>query len=254
MEHYYTNKKNISENGLVILDEEAHHLKNVLRKKTGDEIFVTDGERNLYKTRISGIEKDKILCRIEVKYYDLNEPKRKIHLYLALLKNPSRFEFAIEKAVEIGVNEITPLITEHVINKKTNKVERWQSIALSAIKQSQRCYLPAINKPVPFKTALQQLTLFKNSDKQTTSPSSLPDDKAGMTGGAFLADEKENSKTSFSLLSNDISLFIGPEGGFSNEEVESAEECGIQIISLGKRKLRSETAAILGVSKLIDKD
>jgi len=232
MEHYYTNKKYISENDLVIIDEEAHHLKNVLRKKIGDEIFVTDGERNLYKTHISGIEKDKILCHIEEKYYDLNEPKRKIHLYLALIKNPSRFEFAIEKAVEIGVNEITPLITEHVINKKTIKLERWQSIALSAMKQSQRCYLPIINAPLLFENAVQNCKTTLN----------------------MLADEKEDSKTSFSLLSDDISLFIGPEGGFSDEEVESARKNGIQIISLGKRKLRSETAAIIGVSKLIDKD
>jgi len=123
MEYYFTNKKNISKNELAIADEEAHHLKNVLRKKTGDKIFVTDGERNLYKSVISEIHKDKIICKIIEKFYDLNEPNKKIHLYLALLKNPSRFEFAIEKSVEIGVNEITPIITEHVVNKKTNPEE-----------------------------------------------------------------------------------------------------------------------------------
>ena len=229
MEHYFTNKTNITGNELIITGRESHHLTNVLRKKVGDELLVTDGERNLYKAKIIFIDKENIKCRIEEKSYNVNEPERNIHLYLALLKNPSRFEFAIEKCVEIGVNEITPIITEHVVNKKSDKLERWQSISLAAMKQSQRCYLPKINQPITFIDAVQNRKSVIN----------------------FLADERADCRTNFSLSAVDISLFIGPEGGFSNEEVELAKQNNFAIISLGKRKLRSETAAIVGISKLL---
>ena len=229
MEYYYTNKSNISDNELIIKDKEAHHLKNVLRKNIGDGLFVTDGERNLYKVKIISIDKDSLKCSVDDKLYNVNEPDRTINLYLALLKNPSRFEFAIEKCVEIGVNEITPIITEHVINKKSDRIERWQSISLAAMKQSQRCYLPIINQPIIFNNAIQNCT----------------------TKIKLLADERETCRANFSLSTGNISLFIGPEGGFSSEEVELAEKNSFQIISLGKRKLRSETSAIVGITKML---
>jgi 16S rRNA (uracil1498-N3)-methyltransferase len=146
------------------------------------------------------------------------------------LKNPSRFEFALEKSVEIGVNEITPLITEHVINKETEKTGRWQSIALSAMKQSQRCYLPKINKPVNFNEAIK---IHGEICK-------------------IIAHERTDKKYKFiSETGNDISLFIGPEGGFTDDEIDEAKMNDFKILNLGKRKLRSETAALVGLSKLL---
>lgn len=230
MEYYYTNRKNVSESGLIIEGKEAHHIKDVLRRKIGDELFVTDGERNLYKVIIEHADKEGIRCNIKEKFHNLNEPQKYIKLFLALLKNPSRFEFAIEKCVEIGICEITPIITEHVVNKKMNKQERWQSIALSAMKQSQRCYLPCVKEPLDFQEAIKEESGLK-----------------------LLADERETKSIEDSLFKkeNEISLFIGPEGGFSNEEVELAQDKRIHTFSLGKRKLRSETAAIVGTSRLI---
>src|SRR5205085_5657211 len=102
------------------------------------------------------ISKDKIECSITEKYFNINEPKLQIKLYQSLLKNPARFEFVIEKATELGVYEINPIITEKVINKSSNKTERWQSIALSAIKQSQRCYMPKVHLPVDFNDAVKK--------------------------------------------------------------------------------------------------
>jgi 16S rRNA (uracil1498-N3)-methyltransferase len=237
MEYYYTPKKNISSKSLIITDEEAKHLSRVLRKKTGEEIYVTDGESNLYKTTISKTGKDFIECKIEEHRIAFNEPTIKISLYQSLLKNPSRFEFVIEKAVELGVFEIIPIVTENVINKQTERVERWQSIALSAMKQSQRCYMPKVHSPVAYSEIINKvnksnLNLIAH-EQETTGQMTLPE----------LKDELINFRK--------VSVFIGPEGGFSNNEITIAEQCGFKIINLGNRKLRSETAAILSVGLVL---
>ena len=103
MEYYYTPKENVSGNLLVITGDETKHLNKVLRKNAGEEIYVTDGEKIVYKTVIENISKDKIECKIIEKYFDINEPKLQIKLYQSLLKNPARFEFVIEKAIELKI-------------------------------------------------------------------------------------------------------------------------------------------------------
>ncbi len=233
MEYYYTPKLYVSSESLTIVDDEAGHLVRVLRKQSGEEIYVTDGEGNLYKTKINSITKYLIECSITEKFSDLNEPVVKINLYQSLIKSPDRFEFAIEKSVELGVHSINPIITEHVIIKTTNKQDRWQSIALSAMKQSQRCYLPKVYELVQFSEALSKA---KGELK-------------------LIADEKDNLVRININEINDkyssIDIFIGPEGGFSPAETELAVSNGFKVIDLGARKYRSETAAIYIVSKLI---
>ena len=235
MEYYFTNKENVRGRKLFIIGNEAHHLYQVLRKRTGEDIFVTDGERNLYKTVIEKIATNRIECTIIESFYNVNEREKEIILYQSLLKNPARFEFVIEKATELGVFEIVPIKTENVVNKTTDKTERWQSIALSAMKQSQRCYLPKVCPPIGFTEALEKLK--SNSIK-------------------LIAHEK---KDDYSLQINDLklkdnirSVFIGPEGGFTQKEVDDAVSNGFRILNLGKRKLRSETSAILAVGLLLN--
>jgi 16S rRNA (uracil1498-N3)-methyltransferase len=234
MEYYYTPKQYISQSSLTVVDDEAKHLSRVLRKTTGEEIYVTDGEGNLFKTKINNIAKGVIECSITEKLFNVNEPEIKITLFQSLIKNPDRFEFAIEKSVELGVYAVQPVISENTINKTTNKAERWQSIALSAMKQSQRCHLPKINEPIGFKDTI-----------------------ASAQGLKLIADEKP-ADNSFSLLSikqrginGEVSLFIGPEGGFSNDEIAFAVSNGFEILNLGPRKYRSETAAVLSVGFLL---
>jgi len=234
MEYYYTPKMYVSASSLTIVDDEAKHLSRVLRKNSGEKIYVTDGEGGLYETVINKVSKDIIECSVLNTSFMINEPLQKINLYLSLLKNPDRFEFAIEKAVELGVNSIHPVITEHTINKTRNKTERWQAIAMSAMKQSQRCVLPKVYEPVEFDIALSN------------------------AGGSLklFADEKESLPdrvriNSLSISKNEIDLFIGPEGGFSPGEADSAVSKGFKIIDLGKRKYRSETAAIYALSLLL---
>lgn len=124
MEYYYTPKQYISSSSITIVDDEAKHLSRVLRKQSGEEIFVTDGEGNLYKTKITSIGKQLIECSIIDRSKNLNEPAIKINLYQSLIKNPDRLEFSIEKAVELGVNSIHTIVTDNTINKTTNKTEQ----------------------------------------------------------------------------------------------------------------------------------
>jgi 16S rRNA (uracil1498-N3)-methyltransferase len=233
MEYYYTPKQYISSGSLTIVDDEAKHLARVLRKQSGEEIFVTDGEGNLYKCLISSISKQLIECTIKENSRLVNEPKLKINLYQSLIKNPDRLEFSIEKSVELGVHSIHTVITENTINKTTDKTGRWQSIALSAMKQSQRCVLPKVFQPVSF------------NDAVTGASSDIK----------LIADEKDiQSRIQFKDIPagiNSIDIFIGPEGGFSPAEAEFAVSNGFKILSLGKRKYRSETAAILVLSNLL---
>lgn len=234
MEYYFTPKTYISGTSLTIVDAEAKHVAKVLRKRSGEDIFITDGEGNLYKAKISSIGKEHIDCTISEKFRDVNEPAQKITLYQSLIKNPDRFEFVIEKAVELGVYAIQPVVTENVVNKTTDKSERWQSIALSAMKQSQRCYLPKVNTPVNFADAI------------TSSRGNLK----------LIAHEKtDTGSITINKIStaNEVSLFIGPEGGFSDNEVTSAINNGFKLLNLGARKYRSETAAILACGLLLNR-
>jgi 16S rRNA (uracil1498-N3)-methyltransferase len=239
MEYYYTDKKNISGTSLIIKGDESKHLLKVLRKSKGEEIFVTDGERNLYKAVITEINKDKIKCEIKERLYNVNEPEIHVTIYQSLLKNPSRFEFVLEKAAELGVYEITPLITHNVINKEQDKQIRWQQIVLSAIKQSQRCLLPKVNHPLNFADVLK---IPEKNDLKI-----IADERNFVN--SICADELKRLTTG----KRPVSLLIGPEGGFTPEEIEIAVKSGFSILSLGERKLRSETAAIAVMSIVLTK-
>ncbi|MEO8513155.1 MAG: RsmE family RNA methyltransferase [Ignavibacteria bacterium] len=233
MEYYYTPKQYISSGSLTIVDDEAKHLGRVLRKQTGEGIYVTDGEGNLHKCRITSVNKHLIECSITESFKDLNEPAVHINLYQSLIKNPDRLEFSIEKSVELGVRSIHTVTTENVVNKSTDKTARWQSIALSAMKQSQRCYLPIVNSPVSFSDAV----ISANGELK------------------LLADEKDMpgrmNITSIGSGFSSIDIFIGPEGGFTPAEAELALQNGFKILDLGPRKYRSETAAVFAISHLV---
>jgi 16S rRNA (uracil1498-N3)-methyltransferase len=233
LEYYFTPKQYISPGSLTIVDDEAKHVARVMRKKAGVELFVTDGEGNLYKSKITNVTKEIIDCDIIEKFKNLNEPAIKITLYQSLIKNPDRFEFVIEKAVELGVHAIQPVVSENVINKTTNKTERWQSIALSAMKQSQRCYLPRVMEPVLYSSVTGTIS----------------------RGLKLIAHEKPGGSTFLlnkGISETEISLFIGPEGGFTDGEIDLALKNGFNVLNLGARKYRSETAALLSIGLLLN--
>jgi 16S rRNA (uracil1498-N3)-methyltransferase len=209
----------------VIDGEEAGHISRVLRKKVGDLFLVTDGIGKGYKAEITDLGKNEISAKIVEEVKGDFEIKTKVHLAVAPTKNIDRFEWMIEKAVELGVNEITPILCDRSERKIVN-VERMNKLALSAMKQSGRFYLPKVNEMVKwdkFKTD-SEMQLFAHCE------------------------EGEKNELSQLPPANTVTIFIGPEGDFSPKEIEKAKSENYQFISLGKSRLRTETAAIHAMS------
>lgn len=237
MEYYYTERKNIlDDKNLLIIDNfEFNHLTKVLRKRAGDLITITDGELGVYECRIESIGKEKITCAILSRKYDIFESKINVHLFICSLRSNERFEFAIEKAVELGVKSITPVFSERVINKSVfsnNKLKRLNQIILSAMSQSQRCFKPELHNPETFSEMMS-----KTKDYNT---------KLAMY-------ELANEENKLDTLNEDKNIFLltGPEGGFSDTEANLLKENKWKVLSLGPRKYRAETAVIAALSKIL---
>ncbi len=209
----------------IIEGEEAGHITRVLRKKIGDLIMVTDGTGKGYKAEITDLGKNEISAKIVEEVKGDHEIKTKVHLAVAPTKNIDRFEWVIEKAVELGVNEITPILCDRSERKIVN-IERMNKLALSAMKQSGRFYLPKVNEMVKlekFKTDSEMKLLAHCEDEVKNELNQLPS-------------------------THSVTILIGPEGDFSPKEIEKAKTENYQFISLGKSRLRTETAAIHAMS------
>ena len=201
------------------LDEaESNHAIRVLRLKKGDEICLLDGAGIGYHAKIKSIEKNVSGTIIEVKP-DLGENKCSVNLASALIKR-DRFELMLEKATELGVNEIQPLTFERCV-KKTMNFERSQKIVISSAKQSCRSRFPVLHEPI------DMITLLKNSDGQFIS---------GLMGA-------DKSLTELAL-DNNVTVIIGPEGDFTENEIGQMKNAGVLFFNLGGRRLRAETAAL----------
>lgn len=237
MEYYCISveKINIEKNEIIVEGDDYRHLSKVLRKKEGDTLVITDGRLYIYECRIISKYAKKILCRIEDKKYNLYEPEINVTLLIAPLKNIWRFEYAIEKAVELGVKKIQPVLTEHTVVKNIFskvKMERFGNIIKRATGQSQRCFMPELRNVISFSEMIEMTKKKKNR----------------IVMYEFSNDEEvfSNEKSS-----DEYFLLIGPEGGFSKDEVNSLSEAGWTFKSLGERKLRAETAAIVSVYKIL---
>ncbi|MEO0092517.1 MAG: RsmE family RNA methyltransferase [candidate division WOR-3 bacterium] len=233
MELYYTDKSNIFSNRLRISGQEAHHISRVMRHKIGDVIYVTDGEGNEYQCTIDKINND-----IEANIVNVNrkarEPKLKVTLAQSIIKG-FRMDIIIEKATELGISEIIPVITERTIAQVSEKkAERFKNIAFAAIKSSTRTLLPQISSPLTFSQLLNKINDYDL---------------------AILAWEEEKQKRLADIIGGrnfrKILLIIGPEGGFSKDEVQKTLNFGVKCFSLGPRRLRAETAAIAALSLLM---
>lgn len=209
-----------------ILDEnESKHCIRVLRMVRGTAVRLIDGKGNLYEGMISVTDPKK--CLITISDVKPNYEKRNYRLHLAIspLKNPERFEWFIEKSVEIGIDEITPVICKNT-EKKSVKRERIENIIISAMKQSLKALRPVLNEPVDF----QKFT-------------GMSSDSIRMI--AHCRDDIERSRISdVCPKGEDAVIMIGPEGDFSEEEVLSAMTAGFLPVHLGTSRLRTETAGI----------
>lgn len=210
-------------------EAESKHLIRVLRKRFGDTIKVTDGKGNLYECQIADDNPKKCALEVINKERFKNNLTRNIHVAIAPTKNNDRLDWFIEKATEIGVSSITPIICDHSERVKL-KPERVNKVAISAMKQSKRLYLPRIN------------TLTKFSDF-------IAGDQAGRK---LIAHCEEENKAQLSALKigASASILIGPEGDFSENEIDSALKAGYKAVALGESRLRTETAGIVACTLL----
>lgn len=219
-----------------ITDNDYNHIKNVLRMEIGEQLLVSnDSKSDLCE--IERFENQTVVVRVLEENYQNTELPVKIYLFQGLPKS-DKMEFIIQKAVELGVYGIIPTEMNRCVvklddKKKKSKQSRWQAIAESAAKQSKRNCVPKVYDVLPYKKALE---MAKELDSILV-PYECAD---GMTATKQALENLKNCKT--------VGIIIGSEGGFEESEIELAKQSGGKIISLGKRILRTETAAITAVS------
>jgi 16S rRNA (uracil1498-N3)-methyltransferase len=224
MQLFYNPSINESQTSFVFDKEESKHIIKVLRKKDSDILFVTNGLGFLFKTEISLASDTK--CTVKIISIEKSEaPSYQLHLAVAPTKMNDRYEWFLEKATEIGITEITPIICEHS-ERKQIKTERFDKIIQSAMKQSNQLYLPKLNNPIAFKDFIK----IKNKGVQLIAHC-----------------EETNKKSLKSVLkpNENTTILIGPEGDFSNNEIQLALDNNFIPVTLGKTRLRTETAAIV---------
>jgi 16S rRNA (uracil1498-N3)-methyltransferase len=226
---FFVNISDISDGKVTIRGDDFHHLVKVRRVSPGDRIFIRTSDGVGYEAGIQSIQSDHLYALIE-KEIPYEAGATALGVYLCLLKG-ANFELALQKCAEAGVSEITPVISERTIpdikGKVDKKNERWNKIVSEAAKQCLRGDVPAVNMPVDFKTAVtgpgSEVRLIAHPGGETALKTLL----RGMPPPAS------------------ADLLIGPEGGFSIDELKHAEDNGWVVVSAGPNHLRGETAAIV---------
>ena len=212
-------------------EEESGHCVRVLRYSVGDEILITDGKGTTYTARITNPHPKH--CHFEILSREKQEKHHNFHLHIAIAptKNIERLEWAIEKCVEIGVDEITPLLCRFS-ERKQLRTDRLEKIILSAAKQSLTPFLPVLHELTPYDEFVkEQANKIQSTKGQNFIAHCYKDEKR------FLKDEIEQGR--------DVLVLIGPEGDFSEKEVADALSLGFIPVSLGNSRLRTETAAVV---------
>lgn len=204
--------------------EESKHIVRVLRKKMGDKLQATDGLGHLFLLEITTTDEKKCLAKIlTIKVKERRSYK--LHLVVAPTKMMDRYEWLLEKATEIGVDEITPIICEHS-ERKTIKTDRLKKIIQSAMKQSLQTYLPTLNEPITLLTWLQEK-------------------RSGLKFIAHCANGEKQALHKVVKSGEEVIILIGPEGDFSAHEITLSEAAGFIPVTLGDNRLRTETAALV---------
>lgn len=225
MKRFYS--KNIQSNFIYLDNEEAQHCAKVLRCKTGEKIEVLNGNGYLYEAIIEQINKHEVLARITQIKKEEKENKNQLSVAICPTKNPARFEWFLEKATEIGVQQIFPIITSRT-EKQSIKQDRMQNIILSAAKQSVQLFFPVLHPLQPLNNVIET-THFEQQ---------------------FIAhceDEKRHLKDVYSKHKSAL-ILIGPEGDFTSEEIIMAINKNYIPVSLGNSILRVETAGVVACS------
>lgn len=240
MPKFFVSSKEINNNFIELKDENANHIKNVLRLKIDDDLTIcTENEKN-YICSIKEIDKNKVVCQVLKEIYNDTETGIDITIFQGLPK-ADKFEYIIQKCTELGVKEVVPVKTDRSVVKldektELSKVGRWQKIAEAASKQSNRNSILKVNNVINIKKIVEiaknydiLLVPYENEQKVTLKE-------------VIQSNKIQNAK---------IGVVIGPEGGFEREEIEILKQAGGKIITLGNRILRTETVAVCVASIIL---
>ncbi len=240
MHHFFAEAGNIAEDSIRIVGDDVNHIKNVLRMKAGDGLMVSSGDNQDYNCHIEEISDSFVVCHIDSLREKSGELSGRVHLYQGLPKG-DKMEFIIQKMVELGCASVVPVAMKRSVvkldaKKAEAKVKRWNTIAESAAEQSKRSLKMPVRDLMSFKEAVQ--------DAGKCDKILVPYECAeGMSRTKTII---ESLKTG-----QDIAVFIGPEGGFDESEIEALSQADGQIITLGNRILRTETAGMMLMSVLM---
>lgn len=227
MQLFYNPNIRATDTTFIFDSNESKHIIKVLRKRNGDQLWITNGNGYLFEAKIIGDNLKK--CEVELVSSKKTHPKSHwLHIAVAPTKMNDRFEWFLEKATEIGIDEITPIICERS-ERKVIKLERMQRVIESAMKQSLQTYLPKLNEPISFSEFLEK----------------------PMTELQFIAHCEDTERHELKrrvAADKDVTILIGPEGDFSPEEIKNAMQKGYAPVAMGKTRLRTETAAIVACS------
>ena len=236
MHNFFVDENNRQGDVYFITDADFNHIKNVLRMKQGDSFLVSSASKSDLCV-LDSFTEDAVIAKITEEDYQDTSLTVKLYLFQGLPKS-DKMELVIQKAVELGAEGVIPVEMNRCVvkiddKKKKSKVARWQAISESAAKQSKRTIIPEISEVLSFKQAMEKakemdvfIVPYENKDGMKATKSALSEIKKGMSVG----------------------ILIGPEGGFDEKEIEIAESVGGLTVSLGKRILRTETAAITALS------
>lgn len=241
MAAFYSATELVSGDLLVLEGQEAHHVR-VRRYRAGDCIDVIDGCGAGYRARIEDLAPRRVTARVLERLAELGESPVRLHLAAAMLKG-SRFDYVVEKATEVGVASITPLLGERVVARPavgSGRLERWQRLATAAAKQCGRSRVPAVATPLTPAAAACRLR-DACDPLLVAGPAQDGDLAAALAGG-----QPARQTTS-------VALFVGPEGGFEAGEVEALRQLGARFFSWGARTLRAETAAVVLSALVLDR-
>lgn len=217
----------------IVSDDLVHQMFNVLRFEVGEEVVVFDGSGYEWVVELTVVAKREIVGKILKKVKNDAEPKGMVCLYQSLLKNMDRFEWVLQKGTEVGVSEFVPLVSARCERPVVGKVERMERILKEAAEQSGRGIVPVLREPVKFRDVVGGGVGCASGEVCVIAD---PSAEKGLKELVSDADFGKFEK---------INLFVGPEGGFTSEEVSAALKAGFVGVNLGKRILRSETAGIV---------
>lgn len=251
MQRYFIAPEHYTEETVTISNDDAHHLVRVMRAKEGDQVIVSDGISREALVRIRLLEKDRVIADIIENLPMNNEPGVEVWIAQSLPKG-DKMELVIQKGTEIGADRFIPFASERTVvqldpKKEGKKIERWQKIAKEAAEQAHRNRVPVVEMPLSWKALLQ---LAAQADAawicyEKENGLQLRHEIGSALSSVELQSEKQPNRRAKLLL------IVGPEGGFSEREVEAAEAAGCRSVSLGKRILRTETAAMVGLTCIL---